>query len=151
MKREQGFSLIELLVVFTIIGVIAALAIPNLRKARQYSEAASAVQSLRTITTAEHLFIKSYKRYGTLLELAPEGTIDPALGLGQKSGYSFILTVIPKVPPAPGVPGVEERFTCTATPLTLGPDFDHFFVDNSNVIRYETGAPANAASPPIPR
>jgi type IV pilus assembly protein PilA len=65
MKREQGFSLIELLVVFTIIGVIAALAIPNLRKARQYSEAASAVQSLRTITTAEHLFIKSYKRYGT--------------------------------------------------------------------------------------
>lgn len=145
MKREQGFSLIELLVVVTIVGIVATLAIPNLRKARQYSEAGSAVQSLRTITTAEHLFVKSYKRYGTLLELAPEGTIDPALAIGQKSGYNFVLIVIPKAP------GTEERFTCTATPQTLDPDYDHFYVDATAVIRYNTGAPADDTSTPIPR
>jgi prepilin-type N-terminal cleavage/methylation domain-containing protein len=147
-RKEEGFSLIELLVVVTIIGVIAALAIPNLRRARQYAESASAVQSLRTISTAEYLFKNKYKRFGTLAELAPEGTIDTSLGLGRKSNYFFELLLVDD----PDYPDPAARhFTCTGAPESDPARSDYFFVDDTGVIRFETGVAADKDSPPIPK
>jgi len=147
-RKEEGFSLIELLVVVTIIGIIAALAIPNLRRARQYAESASAVQSLRTISTAEHLYKNKYRRYGTLTELAPEGTIDTSLGLGSKSNYTFVLTLVDD--PDYSDP-VARHYTVIATPEVDPSRSDHFFVDDTSVIRFETGVAADESSPPIPK
>ncbi|HET9531746.1 MAG TPA: prepilin-type N-terminal cleavage/methylation domain-containing protein [Blastocatellia bacterium] len=56
MRREGGFSVIELLIVVAILGVIAAIAIPGLRRARNNAQMGSAIQSLRMITTAQHLY-----------------------------------------------------------------------------------------------
>jgi prepilin-type N-terminal cleavage/methylation domain-containing protein len=148
MKKEKGFSLIELLMVLTIIGVISALAVPGLRKARQNAQKGSAIQSLRTITTAQYLFERTNNRYGTLAELAPDGTLDPNLQVGQKSEYRFVLLVSDSPPPA-SLPG--KRFTVNATPLEAPTRSDHFFVDETAVIRFNSGAAANAGSQPIPR
>ena len=141
MKREQGFSLIELLVVVGILMIIMAIAIPGLRRARSNANAGSAIQSLRTLTTAEYLYERKFKQYATLAQLAPEGTIDSHLGNGLKSGYSFTLTLTPD----------NKHFSISATPLEDPANLVHYFVDDSAVIRFNDGAPATAASPPIPR
>ena len=141
MKNERGFSLIELLVVVGILMVIMAFAIPGLRRARNNANAGSAVQSLRTLTTAEYLYEKKFRQYGTLAQLAPEGTIDSHIANGFKSGYTFTLTLT----------AANKHFSISASPVDDPGSLTHYFVDDSGVIRYNEGAPATVASPPIPR
>jgi prepilin-type N-terminal cleavage/methylation domain-containing protein len=141
MQKERGFSIIELLIVVAIITLIAAIAIPNLRTARQAANAASAVQSMRTITTAQQLYRNKTQQYGTLAQLAPEGTLDNSLGSGNKSNYLFSISVSTDF----------DHFTCNATPQEDPFNLVHYFVDETTVIRFEQGTPASASSPPIPR
>lgn len=140
MNKERGFSLVELLIVVAVISLIAAIAIPNLRKARQSANKASAVQSLRTITTAEHLYKSKYQTYGTLAQIAPEGTLDGTLSSGTKSSYSFTVSVT-----------TPDGFNVNATPFEDPATLTYFFVDETAVIRFADGTPANSGSPPIPR
>ena len=141
MKNEQGFSLIELLVVIAIIGLIAGIAVPNLKRARQQACSGSAIQSMRTITTAEIIYQKTYKVYGTLADLAPDGTLDANLRTGFKSTYIFDITL----------DADPLKFKATATPTTDPPAMNYYFVDETTVIRANFGAPADASSDPIPR
>jgi hypothetical protein len=117
------------------------VAIPALRKARLAAQSAGALSALRTVVTAQHTYRLQNKVYGTLADLAPQGTLDVSLRTGRKSSHLFTIALGARA----------ESFTCTATPEEDPASMPHYFTDESGVIRINVGAPADITSPPIPR
>lgn len=151
--------------------IIAAIAIPNLLRSRMAANEASAVGSLRTLTTAAVEYSATYGNgfppsLETLGGMANQTAascdeaklIDTVLsgeGSGsspEKSGYRFTYRPGPSIPaPAQGcsVPGVAA-FSVQADPVMPGTTGQrHFFVDQTGVIRSEMEHPASADSPPL--
>ena len=117
----HGFSVIELMIVVTILLILSAIEIPNLMRARMAANQAAAVANLKTIEAAEITYAVTYNHgyTSTLAELGPSGEsassqaaalIDGMLSHGEKSGYSYLYI------PGPVVDGKIETYTLKAVP-----------------------------------
>jgi type IV pilus assembly protein PilA len=135
------------LVSFVPMGVIAAIAIPNLLAARRAANEGSAMASLRTLHAAEETYqsTNGAGKFGTLNELAAANLIDLKLATGNKNGYNFTVELTTDESNYPG-------FAAVARPLTYRTDgVRSFYVDETGIIRAgdNSGGPATKMDPPL--
>ncbi len=154
MKTNRGFTLIELMIVISIISIIAAIGIPNFIRSRMTANEGAAVGTMRTISSAQQQFqsatIMAFPsgmgRYSpdiaTLGAQAPP-FIDTVLAAGNKQG--FIFTTV-----GGGVDG-GPAFVVNGVPLAMGASGNRaFFANESGLITFVAGAgPAGPGNDPV--
>jgi type IV pilus assembly protein PilA len=156
-ENQKGFSLIELLIVVTIILIIAAIAIPNLMRSKIQANEAAAVVTLKTLTDSTVMYSNSYGGFPhAISDMGPAAgsanatsaaadLIDIVLASGVKSGYKFTYTV-GSTDPA----GNVLSYSIAATPVTPGTTGQRsFYTDQSGTIRATTSGTADSSSTPI--
>ena len=162
MKSEQGFSLLELLIVIVVIMLIAAIAIPNLLASRRAANESASLSALRTLYTANVSYsasngngsyagLASTPGTSSLTDLANASFIDRVLGSGARSNYSFIGDR------AVATPTVPETFYFAANPTTstglLATGTKRFGVATNGILRFDAsstdlGVPFDATTLP---
>jgi len=146
-RSQRGFSLIELLIVVSIILILITIAVPKFTHAQMYTRETAAIQAIKAIHTAEVQYQSQFGRYAaSLTELGPPASGAPNassadligndLANGEKQGYKFSVAALP------------GGYVVNANPVSFGSSGSRsFYSDQTMVVRENDGPePATAQS-----
>ncbi len=156
MKRQRGFSLIELLVVITIILIIASIAIPSYLKAKASASETSTIGTIKAVVTANSMYANQFNFFAATLGAlggtpgatstcaafqSLDNNLTLALAAGTFKGWTFTYTptgtaITPNTGPCNGVPG-NPGFVISAVPLNPAAGGRSFCTDESNQVHYD--------------
>ena len=152
--KQKGFSLIELLIVVAIILIIAAIAIPNLLRARISANEAAAVSGVRTLNTAQLSYYSAYPTIGYASALTNLGgnctgatpptsdgacLTDDSVATGAKSGYYFILQNVTGGPPA-------SAYNINAYPIGYNSTGVRYFCSTQDAVVRDAGTTSSTCA-----
>jgi len=144
-KYRRGFSLIELLIVVSIILILITIAVPKFTHAQMFTRETAAIQAVKTIHTAEVQYQSQFGRYAaSLTELGPPASGAPSassadligndLANGEKQGYRFTLSAVP------------GGYVVNATPVSYGSSGSRSFYSDQSMVIHENDGPEPATA-----
>jgi len=129
LKKNKGFSLLELLIVVAIILIIATIAIPSLLRSRQSANESGAVANLRNLNTAQVTYSSAHSStYGDISDLIALGLLDDRYGNAQFNGYRFTVALS----------SGSRNYTAYATGVSVNTSRFDYYSAPDFVIRYTT-------------
>jgi len=140
-RQSRGFSLIELLLVVAVIGIIAAMSIPNLLESKKAANEKTAITYMRSWTSAQEIY---HTRFGVYADADNQLFAEDLISFrGTADGFGFNFSIDN---------GSNSLYTWwgTSRPDVPGETGDRwFFIDQTGVIRYSTSGAADSGSPPL--